>query len=287
VIRGGAHEVAPLGWAEVLARIHARELRLERVGGAPVRQAGDNGPADEGFRIDGEHDRRHRPTGRQTGDIHPLGIDGVLGLHLIDHLPDRQRLASIPGNVTQLEPVEASEEVVRELLLRQQQGEAARVRECGPAGLVVVGSGALRAAVQCHDQGRRGLQSVRDVHEHPKAAGIRPETSDLGQGRRPGAAACTCQRQSQRCGCDDGCSPAARAIAVLLRAHDTADSHCQVVHNLPSSLFDERSVAPPRASEPLGGTLPQETLVPPAADSPRACAGHVAMSVPLPARTRA
>ncbi len=88
--------------------------------GATVRNARNDCAAGEYLRIAGQHHGGHRTSGRGAGHVDPVGIDSVVGDHLANHLPDRQRLAAFPLVVFGPKPVEAAQRIIVPLLLREQ-----------------------------------------------------------------------------------------------------------------------------------------------------------------------
>ena len=179
----GPHLVPPLGRGQVDARVHA-VVRLRDGGGAPIRDAGNDRSPGEDLRIGREHHRGHRAAGRQSCGVDPAGVESVVGLHLVDHLLDRQRLARLAGGVADLEEVEAAVDVVDALLLRQQQCEAPLVGQFGPTRLIVEGGRGLRASMHRHDQRPAGRKAVGHVPEHLQVTGVRTERGHLLQGGR-------------------------------------------------------------------------------------------------------
>src|SRR4051794_19968695 len=96
-----------------------------------------------------------------------MGLD-----HVLDHVPDRERLAVVALAVLALKPVEAALRIVRGLLLWNEQGEAVAVRERRPACAIVVAGCSLEAAMENNNQGRRACRLIRHVGEHTQVARV-------------------------------------------------------------------------------------------------------------------
>ena len=111
---------------------------------------------------------------------------------------DRLRLALAARRVAGLEPGEAEPRVVLAALFRQQQGEAMRGGEVGPAAAMVEAGRILGAAMQRHQQPSPRAQALRDEGPHAERAGVGAEARQVVQpllppgmrgGRRAGAPA--------------------------------------------------------------------------------------------------
>ena len=103
-----------------------------------------------------------------------MGLD-----HVLDHVPDRERLTLAALAVTALKPVEAASRVVGALLLGEEQAEPEAVRQGRPAGAQIVLSCGLEAAVEHHDQGRRAWQWIGHIGVHAQAAGVGAKLDNL------------------------------------------------------------------------------------------------------------
>jgi hypothetical protein len=81
--------------------------RLRNAVGATVRHAGHDGTTGKALGIGREHRSCHGTSCRKADQIHARSVNRISLKHGIDHLPDRQRLASVARRVIRLEPVEA------------------------------------------------------------------------------------------------------------------------------------------------------------------------------------
>ncbi len=155
-----------------------REHRLERLLDGPraaIGKSGNDGAAGKNLRIGRQHDRSHGAAGREAGHEHPAPVNAERRNGMLDHLPDRKRLALVARNVARQEPREAILRIVGRLLLRIDDRKAEAIGERRPAGAVVVLLGALAAAVQRDDQWRQARQALGNIDEHAQVAGISAE----------------------------------------------------------------------------------------------------------------
>src|SRR5947209_7640495 len=129
-----------------LLREHGLECLLN-VASAPIGQPRDDGAAGKNLRIRCKHSRSHGAAGREAGDeyfatVSSKGRNGVL-----DHLPDRKRLAVATRDIARQEPGETTLRIVGGLLLRIDDREAEPVGEGRPAGTVIILVRSLGAAM--------------------------------------------------------------------------------------------------------------------------------------------
>ena len=119
--RRPSHQIAPRPRRPNVALEHAPE------GGghadcAAIGHTGDHGAAREHLGVGRQHNRRHPTPRREAGNEHPAAVDRMGLDHVLDHVPDRERLTLAALAVTALKPVEAASRVVGALLLGEEQG---------------------------------------------------------------------------------------------------------------------------------------------------------------------
>src|SRR5262249_58158681 len=108
-----------------------REHCLERflnVASAPIGQPRDDGAAGKNLRIRCKHNRRHGAAGREAGDEYFAAVGSKCRNGVLDHLPDRKRLAVAARNVARQKPRETILRIVGGLLLRVHDPAAKPVR---------------------------------------------------------------------------------------------------------------------------------------------------------------
>src|SRR6516225_8909761 len=139
--------------------------RLLNVAGAPKGQSGNDGAAGKNLRVCCEHNRSHGAAGREASHEHFATVGSKCRNSVLDHLPDRKRLAVAARNVARQKPRETILRIVAGLLLRIDDREAKAVGERRPAGAVVILGSGLGTAMQRDHQWRLGRQVFWSVGE--------------------------------------------------------------------------------------------------------------------------
>src|SRR6516165_12672220 len=111
-------------------------------------------------------------SGRKAGHEYLAVVSSKFRNGVVDHFPDRKRLAVATCDVAWQKPRETILRIVGRPLLGIDDREAKAVGERPPAGAVVIIVRDLGAAMQCDDQWRHGRQVLGNVGEHTKIAGI-------------------------------------------------------------------------------------------------------------------
>src|SRR6516225_6367750 len=163
--------------------------RLLYVARTPIGQSGDDGAASKNLRICCEHNRSHGAARREASHEDFAAVGGKCRNGVLDHLPDRKRLAMAARDVVQQKPRKTILRIVRRLLLRIDDREAEAIGKRRPTGSVVILYGSLGAAMEHDNQWRHGRQVFGSVGEHAKVAGIYTKTGQFaavsGGGRAP------------------------------------------------------------------------------------------------------
>src|SRR5947207_1683038 len=118
-------------------REHDLECLLN-VAGAPIGQPRDDGAAGKSLRVRCKHSGSHRAAGREAGDEYFAAVGSKCRNGVLDHLPDRKRLAVATRDVARQKPRETILRIVGGLLLRIDDREAEAVGEGRPAGAVII-----------------------------------------------------------------------------------------------------------------------------------------------------
>src|SRR5215472_11657546 len=137
-----AHAIAKRLRRMSLLLEHGLECLLN-VAGAPIGQSGNDGAAGKNLRVCCEHNRSHGAAGREASHEYFATVGGKCRNGVLDHLPNRKRLAMAAGNVARQKPRETILRIVGGLLLWIDDREAEAVGERRPAGTVVVLGGGL------------------------------------------------------------------------------------------------------------------------------------------------
>jgi hypothetical protein len=124
---------------------------------APIRQSGNDGAAGKNLGVCCEHNGSHGASGREASHEYFAVVSSKFRNGVVDHLPDRKRLAVTTCDVARQKPRETILRIVGRLLLRIDDGEAEAVGERRPAGAVVILVGGPGAAMQRDDQRRLSL----------------------------------------------------------------------------------------------------------------------------------
>src|SRR6201989_3024801 len=141
-----AHAIAKrLRGMSVLSK-HSLECLLN-VAGAPIGQPCDDGAAGKNLRIRCKHSRSHGAAGREAGDEYFARVSSKCRNGVLDHLPDRKRLAVATRDVARQKPGETILRIVGGLLLRIDDRKAESVGEGRPAGTVIILVRSLGAAM--------------------------------------------------------------------------------------------------------------------------------------------
>src|SRR5262249_59670229 len=88
-----------------LIREHGLECLLN-VASAPVGQSGNDGAAGKNLRVCCEHNGSHGAAGRESGHEYFAAVNSKGRNGVLDHLPDRQRLAVAAHDVALQKPSE-------------------------------------------------------------------------------------------------------------------------------------------------------------------------------------
>src|SRR5262249_55030733 len=114
----------------------------------------------------------HGAASREASHEYFAAVSSKFRNGVLDHLPDRKRLAVGTRSVAWQKPRETILRIIGRLLLRIDDREAEAVGERPPAGAVVIIVCGLGAAMQRDDQWRHGRQVLGSVGKHAKIAGI-------------------------------------------------------------------------------------------------------------------
>src|SRR5215468_10040806 len=136
---------------------------LLNVAGAPIGQSGNNGAASKDLRICCEHNGSHGAAGREASHEYFAAVGSKCRNGVLDHLPDRKRLAVAARDVARQKPRETILRIVGGLLLRIDHRETESVGERRPSGTVVILGGGLGAAMERDQQWRLGWQVFGSV----------------------------------------------------------------------------------------------------------------------------
>jgi hypothetical protein len=102
------------------------------------RQSRNDGAAGKNLRICCKHNRSHGAAGREAGYEYFAAVGSKCRNGVLDHLPDRKRLAVAARDVARQKPRETILRIVGGLLLRIDDREAEAVGEGRPAGAVII-----------------------------------------------------------------------------------------------------------------------------------------------------
>src|SRR5262249_53176609 len=105
---------------------------------APRGQSRKDGDAGKNLGICCEHNRSHGAAGREAGYEYFAAVGSKCRNGVLDHLPDRKRLAAAARDVARQKPRETILRIVGGLLLRIDDREAEAVSEGWPAGAVII-----------------------------------------------------------------------------------------------------------------------------------------------------
>src|SRR5215469_1838167 len=111
-----------------LLREHGLECLLN-VARAPIGQSRNDGAAGKNLGICCEHNRSHGAAGREAGYEYFAAVGSKCRNGVLDHLPDRKRLAAAARDVARQKPRETILRIVGGLLLRIDDREAEAVSE--------------------------------------------------------------------------------------------------------------------------------------------------------------
>src|SRR6516162_7260934 len=103
----GSYAIAKRLRAMSLFGEHGLECLLN-VAGAPIGQSGNDGAAGKNLRVCCEHNRSHGATGREASHENSAAIGGKCRDGVLDHLPDRKRLAMAACSIARQKPREAT-----------------------------------------------------------------------------------------------------------------------------------------------------------------------------------
>ena len=117
----------------------------------------------EHVRVSRQHDRSHCATGGKPGDEDSLTIDCMIDRHLLNHLPDRQRLSPITMTIVRLEPVKGSNSVVGASLLREQKGKTVLIGESRQSASMIIVLRSLQAGMQDNNKRAARWETVWNV----------------------------------------------------------------------------------------------------------------------------
>ena len=129
--------------------------RLGKCVGTRKRQSSDDGPTGKQFRVRSQHDRGHRPAGRQARNEDPRAIEPLFACDVLDHLADRRCFAPTAASIPWQVPVETEVGMICPALLGKEHRKPVSLGELGPAAALVISRSALRAAVKHDNQGAR------------------------------------------------------------------------------------------------------------------------------------
>src|SRR6516162_8048769 len=140
------HAIAKHLCGTSLIREHGLECLLN-VASAPIGQSGNDGAARKNLRVCCEHNGSHGAAGREPGYEYFAAVNSKARNGVLDHLPNRKRLAMAAHDVARQKPRETILRIVRGLLLRIDDREAEAVGERRPAGALVIFVCGLGAAM--------------------------------------------------------------------------------------------------------------------------------------------
>ena len=176
----GADPITPILRRAFGPRRHTL-YRFLQVARRRIRQTCDYRTGCKYVRVGSEHDIGHSAPGRKARDEYLATVNGMLGHHPLNHLPNRTSFSLSSFGVSAAIPMEAGQCIVPPNLLGEEHRKAMTICQREPSRSPRVVFCRLSSTMQ-HDHERRLLSKIcRDVSEHSKGPRIGPESLDLGE----------------------------------------------------------------------------------------------------------